>query len=52
MQQSGLEWCFRLLSEPRRLGPRYLINNPRFLWLLLLSSLRLRQFQLENVEQV
>ena len=52
MQQSGLEWCFRLLSEPRRLGPRYLVNNPRFLWLLLLSSLRLRQFQLENVEQV
>lgn len=51
MQQSGLEWCFRLLTEPRRLGPRYLINNPQFLWLLLLSTLHLRQFQLESPEQ-
>lgn len=32
MRRSGLEWSFRLLSEPRRLGPRYLVNNPRFLW--------------------
>ena len=30
MQRSGLEWLFRLLSEPRRLGPRYLRNNPAF----------------------
>ena len=33
MQRSGLEWLFRMLSEPRRLGPRYLIVVPRFLWL-------------------
>lgn len=32
MQRSGLEWLFRLLSEPRRLGPRYLVNNPAFVW--------------------
>ena len=31
MQRSGLEWLFRLASEPRRLGPRYLRNNPEFL---------------------
>jgi N-acetylglucosaminyldiphosphoundecaprenol N-acetyl-beta-D-mannosaminyltransferase len=30
MQRSGLEWLFRLSQEPRRLGKRYLINNPRF----------------------
>ena len=35
MRQSGLEWFFRLLAEPRRLGPRYLINNPLFVWKLL-----------------
>jgi N-acetylglucosaminyldiphosphoundecaprenol N-acetyl-beta-D-mannosaminyltransferase len=29
-QKLGLEWCHRLLSEPRRLGPRYLAGNPRF----------------------
>jgi N-acetylglucosaminyldiphosphoundecaprenol N-acetyl-beta-D-mannosaminyltransferase len=37
MQRSGLEWLFRLASEPRRLGPRYLINNPWFVWRLLLQ---------------
>lgn len=35
MQRSGLEWFFRLLSEPRRLGPRYLVNNPAFVWRVL-----------------
>jgi N-acetylglucosaminyldiphosphoundecaprenol N-acetyl-beta-D-mannosaminyltransferase len=30
MQRSGLEWLFRLGSEPRRLWRRYLRNNPRF----------------------
>ena len=28
MQQLGLEWAFRLLSEPRRLWRRYLIEGP------------------------
>jgi N-acetylglucosaminyldiphosphoundecaprenol N-acetyl-beta-D-mannosaminyltransferase len=31
MQQSGLEWAFRLASEPRRLARRYLIDNSIFL---------------------
>jgi N-acetylglucosaminyldiphosphoundecaprenol N-acetyl-beta-D-mannosaminyltransferase len=31
MQKSGTEWLFRLLSEPRRLGRRYTVNNARFL---------------------
>ncbi len=30
MQRSGLEWLFRLLSEPRRLARRYLIDNTLF----------------------
>ena len=32
MQRTGLEWFYRLCSEPRRLAKRYLRNNPRFLW--------------------
>lgn len=32
MQRSGLEWLYRLLTEPRRLWRRYLTNNPRFIW--------------------
>jgi len=31
MQRIGLEWLFRLLTEPRRLWKRYLYHNPRFL---------------------
>jgi len=33
MKRSGLQWLHRLAQEPRRLGPRYLKNNPRFLFL-------------------
>ncbi len=39
MQISGLEWLFRLMTEPRRLWRRYLINNSWFLWLILLQAL-------------
>jgi N-acetylglucosaminyldiphosphoundecaprenol N-acetyl-beta-D-mannosaminyltransferase len=31
MQRSGLEWFYRVCQEPRRLGMRYLKNNPLFL---------------------
>jgi N-acetylglucosaminyldiphosphoundecaprenol N-acetyl-beta-D-mannosaminyltransferase len=30
MQHAGLEWMFRLATEPRRLWRRYLRHNPRF----------------------
>ena len=32
MQNNGLEWLFRLASEPRRLSRRYLTTNTAFLW--------------------
>jgi N-acetylglucosaminyldiphosphoundecaprenol N-acetyl-beta-D-mannosaminyltransferase len=35
MQQSGLEWLFRLMQEPRRLWRRYLIGNSLFILLVL-----------------
>ena len=47
MQRSGLEWLFRLGSEPRRLGPRYLRNNPLFAARLLLQATGLRNYPLE-----
>lgn len=44
MQRSGLEWVFRLATEPRRLWKRYLRHNPRFVALfaaqLVQTSLR------------
>lgn len=33
MQQSGLEWLFRLLMEPKRLYKRYFTIVPMFIWL-------------------
>ena len=39
MQSIGLEWLFRLLSEPKRLWRRYLKHNPKFIWYLLLQLL-------------
>jgi N-acetylglucosaminyldiphosphoundecaprenol N-acetyl-beta-D-mannosaminyltransferase len=42
MQQSGLEWLFRLASEPRRLAHRYLIDNSTFIALATRHFLRLR----------
>ncbi len=45
MQRAGLEWLFRLLTEPRRLWRRYLYHNPRFVLLVLLQSLGLRHYE-------
>ncbi len=33
MQKIGLEWFYRLTTEPRRLWRRYLYHNPRFIFL-------------------
>ena len=35
MQRSGLEWLFRLMTEPRRLAHRYLIDNALFVTYML-----------------
>ena len=47
MQRNGLEWLFRLLTEPRRLWRRYLVNNPLFVLLVLAQALGLRRYSLE-----
>lgn len=48
MQRSGLEWLYRLASEPRRLWKRYLINNPWFVYLVLLQLSGLKHFDLDG----
>jgi N-acetylglucosaminyldiphosphoundecaprenol N-acetyl-beta-D-mannosaminyltransferase len=35
LQNIGMEWCFRLVLDPRHLWRRYLKHNPRFLVLVL-----------------
>ncbi len=37
----GLEWFYRLLSEPRRLWKRYLVDDIPFFWLLIQQKLNL-----------
>ena len=48
IQRSGLEWFFRLMTEPGRLWKRYLINNPLFIILLLGQLLRITHYRLED----
>jgi len=47
MQRSGLEWLYRLASEPRRLWRRYLVNNPLFLILILLQLSGVKRYPIE-----
>jgi len=42
MQNRGLEWTYRIAQEPRRLLPRYLIHNPRFVAKVALQLVRER----------
>ena len=40
MQEAGLEWLYRLATEPRRVWRRYAKHNPRFLVLFLAQLIR------------
>ena len=42
MQRNGMEWIFRLCTEPRRLWYRYAWHNPRFVALALMQLAGLR----------
>lgn len=35
ISKSGLEWLFRLVSEPKRLWKRYLVDDMPFFWLVI-----------------
>lgn len=48
MGRMGLEWLFRLASEPQRLWKRYLYLNPAYLFLVTLQALRLSHFPTEG----
>lgn len=52
MQAAGLEWLFRLCSEPRRLWRRYVYLNPLYMFLVLLQALRLSRFATDGQRPV
>jgi N-acetylglucosaminyldiphosphoundecaprenol N-acetyl-beta-D-mannosaminyltransferase len=39
MRNSGFEWFFRLITEPKRLWRRYIIDSSLFIWYLCVESL-------------
>ncbi len=45
MQRSSLEWFYRLLQDPVRLGRRYLVTLPRFAFLALRQVARERRLR-------
>jgi N-acetylglucosaminyldiphosphoundecaprenol N-acetyl-beta-D-mannosaminyltransferase len=44
LRGSGLEWFYRLLTNPKRLAKRYLKNNPKFLVAAVLQHTGIRKF--------
>jgi len=48
IQHSGFEWLFRLISEPKRLWPRYRRVIPGFLYRIALQKLRLAKFPIDE----
>lgn len=47
MQRSGLEWLYRLISEPQRLWRRYLINNPLFILMIIAQTLGWKRYSMD-----
>jgi N-acetylglucosaminyldiphosphoundecaprenol N-acetyl-beta-D-mannosaminyltransferase len=40
MTKVGLEWAFRMLRDPRRIGRRVFVDDPPFFWWMLRSRSR------------
>lgn len=47
MQRCGLEWFFRLCTEPRRLAPRYFKTNPLFVLRVLAQKMGLEIYPMD-----
>ena len=43
VQRIGLEWFWRMMQEPRRLWRRYLINDSKFIWIVLKEKVKYYQ---------
>lgn len=48
MSELGVEWLYRLSSDPKRLWKRYLIEGLPFFWLILQQKLSLDNMQINN----
>jgi N-acetylglucosaminyldiphosphoundecaprenol N-acetyl-beta-D-mannosaminyltransferase len=48
VKRAGLQWVHRLMQEPARLWKRYLMNNPLFIFLILLQFGGLKRYKLDT----
>ena len=48
MINNGLEWFFRLITEPRRMWKRYLLNNFKFILLVIKEKSKMKSPKLEK----
>lgn len=49
IKRAGLQWLHRLLQDPKRLWKRYLLNNPVFMWRIMLQFLKSRTHVQQSV---
>ena len=47
IQRSGFEWLFRLCTEPRRLGARYIKTNPPFVMRVIAQRLGWKKYPID-----
>lgn len=48
VQSIGMEWFYRMVTEPKRLAKRYLTNNPLFVWSLFQEATGMRDFRMNQ----
>jgi N-acetylglucosaminyldiphosphoundecaprenol N-acetyl-beta-D-mannosaminyltransferase len=51
VKHAGLQWLHRLLQEPSRLWRRYLLNNPCFIFHVLLQFIGLKDYALNTASE-
>jgi N-acetylglucosaminyldiphosphoundecaprenol N-acetyl-beta-D-mannosaminyltransferase len=51
VKRAGLQWLHRLFQEPSRLWRRYLLNNPPFIFSVLLQILGLKHYTLASTAE-
>lgn len=47
IKRAGLQWLHRLVQDPARLWKRYLVNNPKFVWKIILQIANLSRYSLD-----
>jgi len=45
MKLTGVQWLHRIYQDPKRLWKRYLVNNPKFLYQIMLELLGLTKYE-------